>query len=100
MKRFVACLWRGDFGLPRTFWEFAIGYGTLAAVLTTALALAVLAMDGPGWLAAVLYMANAPYTVFIALAVWRAAGTYTGPQHWVGAARMAIVVWAVVTLAT
>jgi hypothetical protein len=98
MKNLILRLWNGDFGLPRTFWEFAIGYGTLLNITTTALTFAVLAMNGPAWLALAIYLCNAPYTVFIALAVWRTAGTYTGPEHWVGAARMTILIWAVVML--
>ena len=99
MKNFIIRLWQGDVGLSRTFWEFAIGYGTLINILTTALTFAVVAVNGPAWLAVAIYVCNAPYTVFIAIAAWRSAGKYRGPEHWAGAARMAIVLWAVVMLA-
>ncbi len=98
MKNFIARLWNGEESLSRVFWEYAMIYGTLASVIASGLTFAALAADWPVWTVMVAYFLNSPYTVFVTVAVWRSAERYRGPAHWAHAARIAIVVWAVVTI--
>lgn len=91
----VRRLWRGDAPLSRAFWEYAIGYGTLAHVATTGLAYGTYVAGIPLWLAAVVFFIAAPYTLLVAVGVWRSAGRYQGPAKWALAARVGVLAWAV-----
>ena len=95
MKDQVGRLWRGEVGLARVFWEYAIGFGTLANLITTMLALAVL-MSGFPMLAVAIFFLPLPYNVLIVVAVWRSAGHYRGPPVWATLARVVVVAWAVI----
>jgi hypothetical protein len=98
MKDHVIRLWRGEVGLARVFWDYAIIYGSLANLITTAAAFAALTADLPVWLAVAIFFLPLPYNVLIVVAVWRSAGRYAGPPMWATLARIAIIVWA--TIAT
>jgi hypothetical protein len=98
MKNQMIRLWRGEVGLARAFWEYAIAFGTLANLTTTGLALATFMTTGSVLLAATIFFLPIPYNVLIVVAVWRSAGRYTGPPLWATLARAAVIVWA--TIAT
>jgi hypothetical protein len=98
MKNHVNRLWRGEVGMARAFWEYAIVYGSLANLTTTAFALAALMAGWPALLAVAIFFLPLPYNVLVVVAVWRSAGCYTGPPMWATLARGAVIVWA--TLAT
>jgi hypothetical protein len=89
-------LWHGELGLSRTFWEYAILYGTLANLATTAASFAVLAGGISGWAALIVFMLPVPYNIFIVVAVWRSADRYPGNVAWANAARIVVVAWALV----
>jgi hypothetical protein len=85
---------RGEIPLPRAFWLYAVGYGTIINLIVTGLALGVLAAGGPGWLALVVFLAPLPYNLLAVVAVWRSADRH-GDEAWAHAARIAIVTWAI-----
>jgi hypothetical protein len=95
MKNHVIRLWRGEEGMARVFWEYAIVYGSLANLITTGAALAVLLADFPA-LAVAIFFLPLPYNVLIVVAVWRSASRYPGPPMWATLARVAVTVWAVI----
>ena len=90
----IARLWRGEETLARTFWEYAILYGTLANVIVTIGMFAAIAAKAPEWAIAVLYVLTVPYNVFVVVAVWRSAGRYRGAPEWAMLARIAVIAWA------
>lgn len=100
MTDWIGRLWNGEESLPRVFWEYAILYGTIASLVASGLMYAALAADAPMWTVVVAYFLNSPYTVFVTVAVWRSAERYRGPGHWAHAARIVIVVWAILTIVT
>jgi hypothetical protein len=97
MKNHVIRLWRGEVGMARVFWEYAIAFGTLANLITTGAALAVLLAGFPVLAVAVFFL-PLPYNVLIVVAVWRSADRYRGPPIWATLARVVVILWA--TIAT
>ena len=93
-------LWRGEETLARTFWEYAIVYGTLANAILTIATLASVVANAPVWTIALLSVFTIPYNVFIAIAVWRSAARYQGRPEWATLARVAVIVWAVIASAS
>jgi hypothetical protein len=91
----VRRLWAGEVPLARAFWSYAMIGGTALNAVATLLAMAVLAMNAPGVVAAVVFALPIPYNLLVLVAVWRSAGTYHGPRIWADLARVAILVWAV-----
>ena len=96
MTAYLAKLWRGEVGLAQTFWEYAILYGTLVNLITTGASFAVIASDGPAWIALALFLLPIPYNAFVVVAVWRSAARHGGDPSWANAARIAVLVWAVI----
>jgi hypothetical protein len=94
MKNLIVRLWRGEAGLGRSFWEFAVLYGSLMHLIATGAAFAVIVAGGPAWIAVLIFFLPSPYTILVVVAVWRAAGRYRGPESWSTAARIAVIVWA------
>jgi len=92
----IARLWRGEESLARTFWLYAIFYGTLANIVATIGTFAAVAANAPVWLALVCHLLPLPYNIFIAFAVWHSAGRYRGRHEWAMLARAAVVVWALI----
>ena len=96
MKDHLLRLWRGDYPLPRAFWDHAIIYGSLANLTATIAALGLLATNAPGLLALAIFLIPAPYNLVAAVGVWRSAARYRGPPVWANAARIAVIIWAVI----
>ena len=89
-------VWRGEESLARTFWLYAIFYGTLANILATVGTFAAVAANAPVWLALMCHLLPLPYNIFIAFAVWRSAELFRGPHEWAMLARAAVIVWALI----
>ena len=89
-------LWRGEESLARAFWEYAILYGTLANLITTAATFAALALGLSGAIALAFFVLPIPYNIFAVVAVWRSAQHYRGPQEWALLARIGAIVWALI----
>jgi hypothetical protein len=86
---------RGEIPLAHAFWLYAIGYGALFNLITTAAAFGVLAAGGAGLLALAVFLLPLPYNVLSVVAVWRSAARYDGDPAWAMAARVAILAWAI-----
>lgn len=89
-------LWAGEIPLTQAFWTFAVLYGLVVNLATTAAALALFSQDAPTALGVLVYLAAMPYNVLVVVAVWRSAARYTGPRHWPDLARVAVIAWVVV----
>lgn len=98
MTNWIGRLWRGDVGLASAFWEYTIVLGTFAHVVTTGLAYGAFVAGAPLWIAAVVFLLAAPYTLLVTVGVWRSAERYRGPAHWAHAARIAVLVWAIASI--
>jgi hypothetical protein len=92
-------LWAGQVPLGQAFWTFAMLGGTALNAAATLLAMALLAMDAPGVLAALIFALPIPYNLLMVVAVWRSAAAYAGPRLWADVARLAIVAWTVLACA-
>ena len=90
MADWVSRLWQGEVRLASAFWEYAMVFGTFAHVITTGLAYGAFVAGVPVWLAVVLFLVAAPYTLLVTVGVWRSADRYKGPAHWAHAARIAV----------
>jgi len=88
---FFAAWWRGDWGLPRTYWlggfVVSLGWALLFAVLaetgkTDPTFVRLSLMLAPLWFA---------YGVLSSVGIWRAADRYTGPTSWAALAKFAVL---------
>jgi hypothetical protein len=95
MRERLEQLWDGRVPLARVFWEWAILWGTVANLIATGAALAIIVLDGPALLAVVVHFLPLPYNFLMVVAVWRSAARYAGGAHWAYLAAGAVVVWAV-----
>lgn len=91
----MKALWKGQVPLARAFWEYAIIYGTLANLVATMAALALVIVNVPTAVPVCVFLIPAPYIIVAATGVWRSAETYDGPLHWAILARITAVFWAV-----
>ncbi len=96
MTDWIGRLWRGEIGLVSAFWEGAVVYGTFIHVVLTGLAYGAFVAGAPFWIAVLLFFAGAPYTLLVTVGVWRSADRYRGPAKWAHAARIGVVIWAIV----
>ena len=93
MVTLVRQLWAGGVPLARSFWEFSVLYGLALNVAATVAAMAMLSAGWPGWLALILYLLPAPYTILTLVAVLRSAARHPGRRFWADLARPAAVLW-------
>jgi hypothetical protein len=96
MSGHVKDLWHGRIPLSRAFWEYAIIYGSVAALITTLLSLAAFANGWPVALGLAIHFLTTPYNLFMIVAVWRSASRYQGAPVWAMLARGLIIVWAII----
>ena len=94
MASWIIRLWTGEFSLARSFWEFGIVCGSLIHLIMTGVALGSMVMGAPTWIALVLFLSPAPYTILVVVGVWRSAERYRGPAKWAQGARIMILIWA------
>lgn len=98
MTQWIGRLWRGEIGLASAFWEYAIVFGTFAAVVTTGLAYGAFVAGASLWFAVALFFLSVPYTILATVGVWRSADRYQGPPVWAHAARVAVTIWAIASI--
>lgn len=71
----IKTIWRGDAGLPMTYWIFG--------VVGTALLGIPLSLVKPGSAPAIIAVAFfSAYVVWVSVSIWRAADKYRGPKIW------------------
>lgn len=95
MKQHLGRLWRGEIALARAFWQYAVAYGALLNLLATIAAFSVMASDGSPLLAIALFFTPLPYNALAVIVVWRSAARHEGDGRLADAARIAVVLWAV-----
>jgi hypothetical protein len=88
----VRALWSGDLPLGEAFWTWAIAVGLMVNLTTTALFLALIAVDRPWAALFVGYALSVPYNVLAVVGVWRSAARYQGPASHAELARIAVVI--------
>jgi hypothetical protein len=96
MRDAIAELWTGRTPLPRAFWEYAIGYGTLLNLVTTFASFAALAAGAGAVIAIALHFLPLPYNILVVVGVWRSSDNYDGPAIWAVLSRVCVIVWAVI----
>ena len=93
---FFATRWRGLVPMRTLFWRDMAAVGTAINVATTIASLVAFANGAPFWLGLGLFLAPAPYNVFLTLAVWRTADRQGG--GWAGMARIGSALWLIAAL--
>ena len=93
-------LWRGELPLEAAFWHWAVLGGLLVNMATSALFLALIAVDRPALALIAGYAPSLPYNVLVTVAVWRAAGRYPGDRRWADLARLVTAAGMVLLSAT
>jgi hypothetical protein len=88
----VRALWSGELPLGEAFWTWAIAVGLMVNLTTTALFLALIAVDRPWAALFVGYALSVPYNVLAVVGVWRSAARYQGPAGHAELARIAVVI--------
>ena len=91
MRNALTALWRGELPLGQAFWEYAIGYGTIANILATAAAIASVLAGLPDIVAIVIHFLPLPYVVVAVVGVWRSAARYDGDPNWASTAKAAVM---------
>ena len=72
--RTVVALWHGRLPLGRAFWAWGILGGAAVGLGSTLLAVILLTVDAPAWLAALAFAAHLPWNLVLLVGVWRSAG--------------------------
>lgn len=85
-------LWLGELPLGEAFWTWAIGIGLLVNLTTSALFLALIAVDRPWAALFVGYVLSVPYNAVAVVGVWRSAARYQGHAGHADLARIATVI--------
>ncbi|TPJ28947.1 hypothetical protein [Mesorhizobium sp. B2-7-2] len=80
MTGFFRSRWRGQVPLDRLFWRDMLLVGTILNIASSALALGLLGLKLPLWLVLAVHFLLVPYTIFLTVAVWRAAEKVGGFQ--------------------
>ncbi|MGI9569162.1 MAG: hypothetical protein ACR2PH_05375 [Desulfobulbia bacterium] len=86
-------LWSGDVHLNDVFWNYAIVYGLIINLATTALLFISLLYKWHTAFIVVIFLMPIPYNIFITIAVWRSAEKFDGPGSWPDYAKVAVVIW-------
>ena len=81
----------GTVPLGTVFWRDMMLIGTVLAVVSTAVALAVFAGDAPTALGVFVFLSPLPYNVLVTMGVWKAAEQAT--PVWRDLARIAALLW-------
>jgi hypothetical protein len=92
--RTILELWRGELPLARAFWLWGILGGAVVALFATILALALLALGAPAWLAVLVFAADIPWNLVLLVGVWRSAGQPQVSRDTASLVRAVMVAWA------
>ncbi|MCV0393889.1 MAG: hypothetical protein K5872_11685 [Rhizobiaceae bacterium] len=87
-------MWAGQLPLGEAFWKIALLYGTLASLLATGSALALLAAGMPVGIALMVHLLALPYLLAAVVGVYRSAARYAGPPPWARLAEVTVLIWA------
>ena len=93
MNGSIARLWAGQVPLEIAFWRYAIAYGLVVNLVTSALFYWLLIGETNPLVLAVAFALPLPYNIFAVVVVWRSAQRYEGPRKWADWAQVGAVVW-------
>ncbi len=93
--RAIVELWRGELPLDRAFWLWGVLGGAAVGLFTTLLAVVLLAVEAPAWLAALAFAVHLPWNLVLLVGVWRSAGRPEVGRDTARLARLIIAAWAV-----
>jgi hypothetical protein len=82
-------LWRGEVGLASTYWLYGV---VLNGIVLGVIGGTVVGLTGVLVLVVVYVAFSLAVSVFMAVAIWRSAGNYTGAKLWAVLARVAVVI--------
>ena len=94
--RTIVEFWRGGLPLGRAFWLWGILGGGIVSLLTTLLALMLVAAGAPAWLAVLVFAAHIPWNFVLLVGVWRSAGRPEVGHAAANLVRLTILIWVVV----
>ena len=94
--RTVVALWHGRLPLGRAFWAWGILGGAAVGLGSTLLAVILLTVDAPAWLAALAFAAHLPWNLVLLVGVWRSAAQPGVASGTANLARLAMLAWVVV----
>ena len=100
MTKFAKDLWDGRVPLKHAFWQWAIVYGLLVNLVTSALFFGLLVYDVAPLLLIAAFILPVPFNLFVVVAVWRSADRYQGLKKWADLGRVATIIWMLVLTAT
>ncbi len=90
---FFNTLIMGKYGLAKTYWGFGIGIMVILYILSN-----IIGTLGSPTLSIVWVLGLYAYQVVVWVAIWRAAGRYSGPVIWSGLAKFAVIIGILATL--
>ena len=68
--------------MKQAFWQWAIVYGLLVNLVTSALFFGLVIYDVAPLLLIVAFILPVPFNLFVVVAVWRSADRYQGLKKW------------------
>lgn len=86
--------------LAHVFWHYAVVYGLLVNLATSALFAVLLMNEAPWTVLAAAYLLPLPFNLLVAVGVWRSAERYKGPRTHGDMAKVAVIVWMALLTAT
>jgi hypothetical protein len=91
VRAYFATLWSGTEPLHRVIISDMLIGGTLVNVVAMGATFALFALEAPRWLGVAVFLSSIPYSLFLALAVWRTAGHAS--SSWMWPARALALLW-------
>ncbi|MEM7226916.1 MAG: hypothetical protein AAF495_28355 [Pseudomonadota bacterium] len=93
MGALIHRLWAGQVPLEIAFWRYAVVYGLLVNLVTSALFYALLLDETSPLVIAVAFALPLPYNLLATVGVWRSAQAFEGPRKWADWAQIVTVLW-------
>jgi hypothetical protein len=94
--RTIIEFYRGGLPLGRAFWLWGILGGGIVNLVSTLLALTLIAASAPAWLAVLAFAAHIPWNLMLLVGIWRSAGRPEVSPAAANLARTIILAWVVV----
>ena len=98
--RTIRALWNGELPLAVAFWRYAIVWGLVINIATSAMTLVAVLADAPAWILVPVYLLPTPYNILALVGVFQSAARYEGPRKWADLARLVTLVEMAILTAT
>lgn len=91
MKQLIY-VWKGELGLEKVFWEWAV-FGGLLINIASSIGFLILVLNNQLTAAVIVgYSLSLPYNLLVTVGVWRSAETYRGEKRWAELAKITTVI--------